>query len=55
MRKRSTGIVGEMIAAELVPMSFSCKQGGDEIRLTPYAYITDLWASIEKMLDDNHR
>ena len=55
MRKRSKDIVGETIDAELVPMSFSSKQGGDDIRLTPYAYVTDLWANIERISDDNHR
>ena len=55
MRKRSKDIVSEMIGTELVPMSFSCHQVVDEVRLIPYVYVTDLWASIEKMLDDNHR
>ena len=55
LRKSSQGIVGDNLEAEYVPMSFSLKDGNEEIRLTPYAYIPNLWEKMEQLLNDNER
>ena len=55
MRKRSKDIVGDNLEAEYVPMSFSLKDGTEEIRLAPDAYISNLWGKIEQLLNDNER
>ena len=53
MRKGALQIVGDGYEAENVPFSFSLKEGGEEVRLAPYAYVTSLWDKIESMLDQN--
>ena len=53
MRKEALQIVGDGYEAENVPFTFSLKEGGEEVRLAPYAYVTSLWDKIESMLDQN--
>lgn len=55
MRKRAAELIGDRVKAELVPMTFSCQDGGDEIRPTPYAYLSSIWESVRDMLDNYDR
>ena len=55
MRKRAKHIVGENLAAEYVPMTFSLKEGGEEVKPAPYSYIPDLWEKIETTIYENER
>ena len=53
MRRCYQGIVGDNLEAEFVPMSFSLKDGSEEIRLTPYSYIPNLgkrWNNFSMMM-----
>ena len=47
MRKRAA----EMM--EKVTLTFAAKDGGEEVRLRPYAYIPNLWSQIEQLLEVN--
>ena len=51
MRTISAQIVGDNLKAEAVPLSFRLKDGGEEIRPAPMAYIPNLWQKIEDMLN----
>lgn len=55
MRIEAKELVGDGFDAENVPFSFSLKDGGEEMRLAPYAYVTSLWDKIEAMLDQNDK
>lgn len=46
MRKRAAEIIGDNIMVEKVPLTFSLKEGGEEVKLRPYGYIPDLWTQI---------
>jgi hypothetical protein len=48
MRTISAQIVGENLKAEAVPLSFRLKDGGEEIRPAPMAYIPNLWIGLER-------
>ncbi len=50
MRKRAAEIVGKNLAVEKVPL----KQGGEEVKVRPYAYIPDLWPQIIQLLDSKY-
>ena len=45
-------LVGDNLEAELAPMSFSHKDGGEVIKEAPIAYIPRLW-EIKDLLDQN--
>ena len=51
MHKEALQVVGDGYEAENV--LFSLKEGGEEVRLAPCAYVTSLWDKIESMLDQN--
>ena len=53
MRKEAAALVGDNLAAELVPFSFPHKDGGEVIHNAPYAYIPNLWEKIEDLLEQN--
>ena len=53
MRAVSNQVVGENLKAEAVPLSFRLKDGGEEIRPAPMAYIPNLWQKIEDMLNES--
>ena len=53
MRKEATQLVGDNLEAELAPMSFSQKDGGEMIRDAPIAYIPVLWDKVKDLLDQN--
>ena len=55
MRDEAKELVGDGFDAENVPFSFSVKEGGEEMRVAPYAYVISLWEKIEAMLDQNDR
>ena len=55
LRKRAAEIIGENIAVEKVPLTFTLKEGGEEVRLRPYGYIPDIWSKIVQLLEDNDR
>ena len=55
MRKRAAEIIGDNLTVEKVALTFALKDGGEEVRLRPFAYIPDLWAQIVQLLDDNER
>ena len=56
MREVASELVGDNLEAELAPMSFSHRDGGEVIKEAPIAYIPRLWEKIEDLLknsDDN--
>ena len=53
MRKVASELVGDNLEAELAPMSFSHKDGGEVIKEAPIAYIPRLWEKIHDLLDQN--
>ena len=55
MRGRAKELVGDHLVAEKAPFSFSLKEGGEEIRVAPYVYVTSLWDKVSSMLDQLHR
>ena len=58
MRREARELVGDEVCAELVPFSFSHKDGGEVIKPAAMAYIPDVWAKIQDLLennDDNHK
>lgn len=55
MRKRAAEMIGDNLIVEKVALTFTAKDGGEEVKLRPYAYIPDLWSQIEQLLEDNHR
>ena len=58
MRQEAARLVGDDVMAELVPFSFSHKDGGEVIKPAAMAYVEDLWAKIQDLLeanDDSHR
>ena len=56
MRVWTKEIVGDEVHAERVPLTFKPKDGtGEEVKLTPFGYVIDLWAKIVKILDENER
>ncbi len=40
-------------AVEPVPLTFPLREGGEEVKLRPYAYIPDLWIQIVQLLESN--
>ena len=53
MRKVASEMVGDNLDAELAPMSFSHRDGGEVIKEVPIAYIPRLWEKIEDLLNQN--
>ena len=53
MRKVASELIGDNLEAELAPMSFSHKDGGEVIKEAPIAYIPRLWEKIEDLLNQN--
>ena len=53
MRKEATDLVGDNLEAELAPMSFTHKDGGETIKDAPIAYIPVLWEKVKDLLDQN--
>ena len=49
MRKVASELIGDNLEAELAPMSFSHKDGGEVIKEAPIAYILRLWEKIEDL------
>ena len=54
MRSEAKELIGDNICAEMVPFSFNHKDGGEEIRPAPMAYIPNLWEKIEDLLEQNN-
>lgn len=56
MRKRAKELIREdILVVENVPLTFPLKERGEEVRLRPYGYITDIWAQVKQLLEDNER
>lgn len=55
MRKRAAELIGDNLVVEKVPLTFKLKEGGEKVRITPHAYIPELWHQIELLLDNNDR
>ena len=55
MHAKTKALVWDDLEAENAPFTFSFKEGGEEIRLTPFAYTTALWERMKLMLDQNDR
>ena len=53
MRKEAAELVGDNLEAELVPMSFSHKDGGEVIKDAPIADIPSLWEKVEGLLEQS--
>ena len=47
-------VADNILCAEMVPFSFSHKDGGEEIKPAAMAYIPDLWDKITDMLERNN-
>lgn len=45
MRKRAAKLIGDNLVVEKVALTFPLKGGGEEVKVRPYAYISDLWAA----------
>ena len=54
MRFKAKNLVGDNLAAENAPFTFSQKEGGEEIRPAPFVYIPNLWDSIKCMLNQHN-
>ena len=54
MRSEANELVGDNICAEMVPFSFSHKDGGEEIKPAAMAYIPNLWERIKDLLEQNN-
>ena len=46
MRTEAKELVGDNVLEELVPFSFTHKDGGEEIKQAPMACIPNLWEKI---------
>ena len=58
LRQEARELVGDEVCGELVPFSFSHTDGGEVIKPAAMAYIPDVWAKIQDLLeknDDNHK
>ena len=58
MRNEAKELIDDDICSEMVPFSFSHKDGGEEIKPAAMAYIPNLWKKIEDVLErnnDDHR
>ena len=53
MGKVASELIGDNLEAELAPMSFSHKDGGEVIKDVPIAYIPRLWEKIEDLLNQS--
>lgn len=53
MRLEAKELVGDNIKAELTPLTFPCKDGGEEVRQATMAYVPRLWESIQATLEHN--
>ena len=53
LRKRSKEVVTNNLQAEGVPLTFSLKSGGEEIRAAPLVFVPDLKEKIFQLLDKN--
>lgn len=54
-RKVARTLLGDNLEAEAVPLTFSLKKGGEEVRVTPYCYIPDLVRKLTDLLDENEK
>ncbi len=48
-------MIGDNLKVEPVPLTFPLREGGEEVKLRPYAYIPDLWIQIVQLLESNER
>ena len=53
MRQEAKQLLGENLKAELVPLTFKHRDGGEVIKEAAMAYIPDLWLKISELLDQN--
>ena len=53
MRQEAADFIGDDIKAEMVPFSFSHKDGGDMVKPAPMAYIPKVWQKVQDLLDQN--
>ena len=53
MRKEATALLGDNLVAELVPLSFPHKDGGEEIKPAALVYAPNLWQKIEDLIEQN--
>jgi len=54
-RRLSVELATTEVMAEAAPFSFSMKNGGEEVRPSPHAYIPHLAAKVMELLDQNAR
>ena len=54
MRLEATSLIGDQVEAELIPLVYPCKDvRGEEVKMTPAAYVKDLWEAVRNNLDKN--
>ena len=51
MRSDAAVLVGDNLEAELAPFEVTHKNGREEIKQAPMAYIPHLWHRVEEILD----
>ena len=55
MPSRATELIGDHLVAEKAPFSFALKEGGEEIRSAPFAYVRSLQDKVDSILEQNER
>ena len=53
MREEAKQLIGDNLKAELVPLTFKHRDGGEVIKEAAMAYIPNLWLKISELLDQN--
>lgn len=53
LRSEAKELVADNVRAELAPLTFSSKGGGEEVKQVPLAYIPHLWEMVEGLLNEN--
>ena len=53
IRNEAKELIGDNMNAELVPFPFTHKDGGEEIKPSPMAYVPNLWEKIQCLLEQN--
>jgi len=53
MRAEAGRLIGDNLAAEIAPFSFSSKESGIEIKPAPFVFVPHLWNKVLWMLEEN--
>ena len=53
MRVEAEKLVGKNLESEMVPFSFPHRDGGQVIKVAPFAFIPSLWDKMQDLLEQN--